>query len=187
MTAETTEPTPTAAAPGEAAPEAKLPVAEFHREIANELFNQVLNMLQSKERNCAENDRMIHAAHASRFHWEFGGTVTNVALGEWQCARVHTVLRQTESALHHAWRYLELAENYGLGPFHLAHAHLCVAAALALKRPEEVARQVGLARELFPHVAEEEERALLQREAEAIESPEAEKAAAGAASGSCCG
>jgi hypothetical protein len=155
-------------------------VADFHREIATELFNQVLGLLHRNDRTCAENDRMIHAAHASRFHWEFGGTPVNLALGEWQCARVHTVMGQTESALHHAWRYLEIAEGYGLGPFHIAHAHLAVAAAMAPKNAADAAHQLELAKELFPHVEDEEEKNLLAREAETALGP------VGPAGGKCC-
>jgi hypothetical protein len=169
------------AVPADASPEGQIPINEFHREIAVELFNQVLGLLHSEDRTCAENDRMIHAAHASRFHWEFGGTVVNLALGEWQCACVHTAMAQTESALHHAWRYLEMAEGYGLGPFHLAHAHLTVAAALAPRSPEDSAHQLDLARELFPHVEEEEEKELLNREAEKLTSPPAPHSAQPAA------
>ncbi len=158
-------------------------VHEFHREIATELFSHVLALLGRNDRTCAENDRMIHAAHASRFHWDFGGTPINHALGEWQCARVHTAMKQTESALHHAWRYLEMAESYGLGAFHLAHAHLTVAAAFAGTKAEEAARQLELAKELFPHVEDEEEKQLLHREAGALEAPAGDAAAATAQSG----
>src|SRR6478672_6668807 len=95
------EPPAPPAAPAEATTDGQIPINEFHRGIAVELFNQVLGLLHREDRTCAENDRMIHAAHASRFHWEFGGTVVNLALGEWQCAKVHTAMGQTESALHH--------------------------------------------------------------------------------------
>lgn len=148
-----------------------IPMHEFHREIATELFSQVLGLLHRDDRTCAENDRMIHAAHASRFHWEFGGTALNLALGEWQCARVHIAMKQTESALHHAWRYLEHAESYGLGAFHIAHAHLTVAAALAAKDPDEAAHQLALAEELMPHITGEEEQKVLARDIEELKNP----------------
>jgi hypothetical protein len=170
-----------AASPEPAAPaEGAIPITEFHREIATELFNQVLGLLHRDDRTCAENDRMIHAAHASRFHWEFGGTPVNIALGEWQCAKVHTAMGQTESALHHAWRYLEHSESYGLGPFHIAHAHATVAAALARKDAEQSAHQLALAEEMMPHIADEEEQKLLAREFEEVRAPREVQA------GRCC-
>lgn len=143
--------------------------AEFHRAIADELFNQVLALLERNDRTCAENSRMIHAAHASRFHWEFAGTQINLALGEWQCARVHTAMRHPDSALHHAWGYLEIAENYGLGPFYIAHAHTALAGAFGLTNPEEAQRHLTMARELIEHIGEEEEKKLIKNELAQVE------------------
>src|SRR4051794_36615011 len=150
-------------------PENNVTAAEFHREIADELFNQVLSLLARSDRNCDENARMVHAAHASRLHFEFGGTVVNIALGEWQCARVHTAMRHTDAALYHAWRYLEMAEGYGLGPFHLSYAHIALASAFALKDAAEAERHLAQARELSAHAAEGEERDVLSQEIAAVE------------------
>ena len=122
-------------------------VAEFHRQLATELFSHVLGLLERTDRECSENDRMIHMAHASCFHFQLGGTALNIALGEWQCARVHIALGQSDSALYHAWRYLEHAENYGLGPFHIAQAHAVLSAAFARTNKEEAAHHLGLAKE----------------------------------------
>ena len=40
---------------------------------------------------------MIHAAHASRYHWSQVGTKANLARGEWQVSRVYTVLGRVRS------------------------------------------------------------------------------------------
>ena len=53
---------------------------------------------------------MIHAAHASRYHWGEVGDDVHLARGEWQCARVYSVLGRAEPALWHARRCVELAE-----------------------------------------------------------------------------
>ena len=47
---------------------------------------------------------MIHAAHASRYHWSQVGEPVNVAHGEWQCSHVYAALGRAEPALHHARR-----------------------------------------------------------------------------------
>lgn len=161
------------------APDQAANVAGFHRELAEELFSQVLALLERTDRTCAENDRMIHAAHASRFHYDFGGNPLNWGLGEWQCSRVHTALGQADAALYHGWRYLEIAESYGLGPFHFAYAHTALASAFALRKPEESKRHLQLARDMATHATEEEERNLLASEIEAIEKGDK-------ASGGCC-
>src|SRR3954471_11705876 len=132
-------------------PENNATAADFHREIGDELFNQVLTLLDRTDRNCEEHARMIHAAHASRLHFEFGGTVVNIALGEWQCARVHTAMGHADAGLYHAFRYLEMAESYGLGPFLLSYAHAALGRAYALKDVAEAERHLALARELSAH------------------------------------
>jgi hypothetical protein len=153
------------------APESSGPATptEFHRGIAVELFQHVLNLLERTDRTCAENDRMIHAAHASRFHYEFAGTPLNMALGEWQCARVHTAMHHRDAALHHAFGYLEAAETYGLGSFYLAHAHTAIAGALHLSKPEEAPKHLQTARGLLEEIVEEEEKKLLLHEIASIE------------------
>jgi hypothetical protein len=54
---------------------------------------------------------MIHATHASAWHWsKGGGTLANAARGEWQISRVYATLGRGEPAVWHARRCLELAE-----------------------------------------------------------------------------
>jgi hypothetical protein len=53
---------------------------------------------------------MIHAAHASRYHWSKAGTTVNLGRGEWQIARVYSVLGRGEPATWHAARCLAYAE-----------------------------------------------------------------------------
>jgi hypothetical protein len=158
-------------------------VAEFHRQLATELFSHVIGLLERPDRECSENDRMIHMAHASCFHFQLGGTALNIALGEWQCARVHIALGHSDSALYHAWRYLEHAENYGLGPFHIAQAHAVLSAAFARTNKEEAAHQLRLAKETSEHVSDPEEARYLAME---IGLAEAEPARLAGTSGSCC-
>lgn len=143
-------------------------IEQFHRKMAVELFNAVWGLLEKKDRNCAETDRMIHAAHASRFHWEIAGAPVNLAIGEWQVSRVHAVLRQQDSALYHARRYLELAEDYALGPFHVAYAHEAIARAFAINDPAKAAEHLAKARQHGEQLTDEDERALLAKDLETI-------------------
>jgi hypothetical protein len=45
------------------------PSEEAHKKFAVGLFNSTWNLLDKKDRTKAEDDKMIHSAHASRFHW----------------------------------------------------------------------------------------------------------------------
>jgi hypothetical protein len=80
------------------------------RVLAAGLFNHVWTLLETPDRTPDQIDEMIHAAHASRYHWGEVGEPVNLARGEWQCARVYSVLGRGEPALWHARRCLEINE-----------------------------------------------------------------------------
>lgn len=113
---------------------------DWHRKMATELFNDTWTLIDKRRRTPAEVDAMIHAAHASRYHWSKVGTPTNFAIGEWQLSHVYAILGRGEPALYHARRCLELCRRHGLGDFVLAFAHEANA------RANVVAGQVGEAR-----------------------------------------
>jgi DNA-binding transcriptional MerR regulator len=89
----------------------------MHRRLGVALFNHVWTLLERSDRTDAEIDEMIHAAHASRFHWSRadGSKTVNLARGEWQCARVYSVLGHGEAAIWHARRCLAYVEAAGDG------------------------------------------------------------------------
>lgn len=105
---------------------------QTERRLAAQLFNNTWALLEHTERTPEDDDRMVHMAHASRYHWGQVGEPRNLAIGEWQCSRVYAVLGRAESALHHARRELELADRHRLGPFILATAYEALARASAV-------------------------------------------------------
>jgi DNA-binding transcriptional MerR regulator len=102
------------------------------RRLAADLFNGVWTLMETEDRTPAQDDRMLHMAHASRYHWEQVGTAQNLARGEWLCSRVYAVLGRGEPALHHATRVRELCEEHGIGDWDLAFAHEALARAHAV-------------------------------------------------------
>ncbi|HJW21265.1 MAG TPA: helix-turn-helix domain-containing protein, partial [Candidatus Limnocylindrales bacterium] len=74
--------------------------AAAHRRLGVDLFNHTWTLIEKPDRTPAETDEMIHAAHASRWHWgrAEGGTAANLGRGEWQCARVYSTLGRGEPA-----------------------------------------------------------------------------------------
>jgi hypothetical protein len=98
-----------------------------HRQLGVDLFNEVWRLLESRE----DDDRMLHAAHASRFHWGEAPECKpeNLARGEWQVSRVYTVLGLEEPALRHAHRCLDICEGNGLADWDLAYAFEAIARA----------------------------------------------------------
>jgi len=100
---------------------------EVHEQFAKQLFNLVWDLLDKEDRTAEDNDRMIHAAHASRFHWGEVGAALEFARGEWQVSRVYSVLGMPEGAIYHGERSLALCEANGIGNFDLAFAYEALA------------------------------------------------------------
>ena len=96
-----------------------------HRALGIALFNHVWTLLEKPDRTTADDDEMIAAAHASRFHWSHaeGAEPVNQARGEWQCSRVYAVLGRAEPALWHAHRCLAIVEDHDIADFDLAAAY----------------------------------------------------------------
>ena len=102
------------------------------RQVAVDLFNHVWRLLDIDDRTPEQDDAMVHAAHASRWHWGQVGGAEQCAVGEWQCSRVYAVLGRPGEALHHARRCLDLSAGEGVDPFVAASAHEALARAYAV-------------------------------------------------------
>ena len=55
---------------------------EEHQKFAVDLFNLTWSLLDKKDRTQEEDDKMIHAVHASRFHWGEIGKPLHFERGE---------------------------------------------------------------------------------------------------------
>ena len=104
------------------------------RLLAAQLFNETWRLMELEGRSRDDDDRMIHTAHASRYHWGQapGSTPANLARGEWQISRVYAVLGRPEPALHHARRVLDRCQENGIGDWDLAFACEALARAHAV-------------------------------------------------------
>lgn len=107
-------------------------VKEWHRKSAINQFNLVWELLDKEDRTVDENDRMLHAAHASRFHWGEIGTSLEFERGEWQISRVYSILNRSEAAIHHARRCYAICTESGIGDFDIAFAYEALARAYAV-------------------------------------------------------
>jgi hypothetical protein len=136
-----------------------------HRQVGVDLFNEVWRLLESRE----DDERMLHAAHASAYHWSEAPECEpkNRARSEWQVSRVYAVLGRAEPAIHHAQRCLEICEanaenleDWDL-PFAyeaLARAHRVAGDSDEAHRLTERARAVG------EQIADPEDREHLEEE-----------------------
>ncbi len=138
---------------------------ESERQLAADLFNLVWTLLEKTGRTTEDDDRMVHAAHASRYHWGQVGGPEQLAIGEWQCARVYSVLGRAEPALHHARRCLEIAMAESVPDWLIASAHEGVARAYAVAGQRESALASRAAAEaVLAKVADAEDRQVVQED-----------------------
>lgn len=139
--------------------------ADTHRRLGVELFNHVWRLLEVEERSAEQDDEMLHAAHASRFHWSRSGASDlpqRLAVGEWQCSRVYAVLGRGEPALHHAARCLALVEAGGLEDWVTASAYEAMARASSVAGDRAAFEQwKARARAAADAIADPEEREVI--------------------------
>jgi hypothetical protein len=126
------------------------------RQLGVDLFNEVWGLMESRE----DDDRMLHAAHASRYHWGEAEECepANLARGEWQVSRVYAVLGRAEPAIWHARRCLEHCEQKGIGDWDLAYAYEALARAHALAGNSEARDWKTKARAAGDEIAHPEDR-----------------------------
>jgi hypothetical protein len=136
---------------------------EAERQLAVDLFNGVWTLLDKPDRTPEEDDMMLHAAHASRYHWGNVGEPVNFVRGEWQISRVYSVLKRAEPAHYHARRSLALCLANNIGDFDLAFAYEALArAAMIAEDEEELRRYLELARAAGGKIAEEDDKQVFQ-------------------------
>lgn len=142
----------------------------IHRQMAIELFNLTWDLLEKTDRTPAETDRMINAAHASRYHWEIAGDAVNIARGEWQISRVYSVIGRAEPCLYHAERCLHVTLENKLADFDLAFAYEAMARACHLSGDlMETAKFITLGQEAGEKINEEDDREYFFKELNTIE------------------
>lgn len=145
---------------------------EDERRLAAALFNGTWTLMEKQGRSREEDDAMLHMAHASAHHWQAVGVPENLARAEWQCSRVHAVLRRGEPCLHHATRCLEITQAHDLGDFDLAFSYEAMARADAISGDTEQARSfTEQALAAAAGIAEDDDRELLLTDMETIPGP----------------
>jgi hypothetical protein len=144
--------------------------ATTRRALAAGLFNQTWSLLELPSRSVAQDDEMVHTAHASRYHWGQVGLALNLARGEWLCSRVYAVLGRAEPALYHARRCVELTEsNPHREDWDLAAAYESMARAqLVLGDPVRAADWKARALAALVDIADPEDRTQIEQDLESL-------------------
>lgn len=143
--------------------------AEQHRTAGIALFNYTWTLLENDARTEDQDVEMVHAAHASSYHWMQVGTPANRVRSEWQCSRVYAVLGRAEPSLWHARVALGICEREGIGDWDLGFVYEALARAHAVGGDmRESARWLEQARNAAAEVAEDGDRELLLADLETV-------------------
>lgn len=101
---------------------------EDHQKLGIEYFNKTWSFIDMKARTIEENFKMIHFAHASRFHWDQSEcSDLHKARGDWQISRVYNLLGEGETALLFGLESLRLIEKNNYEDFDLVFAYETIA------------------------------------------------------------
>ena len=136
---------------------------EAHDYFAQATNGRVWELLQRPGRSQADDDEILHAAHACAYHWTFAGSAVNRQRAEWLISHVHVVLGHGPEALRHAQRCFELTEaNRDLmQDFDIAYAFEGMARAQALLGDHRMAEEfLVLAQQAGSAIADEEDRSI---------------------------
>jgi hypothetical protein len=132
---------------------------DVHRKFAVDCFNGTWDLIELADRTPQDDARMIHMAHASRFHWGEIGTPLNLARGDWQISRVYAILGQGKNALDYAKSCLHLCIDNDFKDFDLAFAYEAVARAFAILGNENLMeKHQSLAKKAGEEIEKEDDR-----------------------------
>jgi len=137
--------------------------AAWHRTFAPQAFNHTWSLLDKDELTREEEEEMLAATFAQRFHWYEVGQPKNWAIADWQVSRVTAILGYADLARRFGYRSYELAEEHDLGPFVKGFAHEAIARAAAeVDDVETFTEHVAAARALISEIEDAEEREILE-------------------------
>jgi len=107
---------------------------EAHRFFGGQLNGTVWQLLEKADRSADEDERMVHAAHGSLYHWLQVGTALHQQRGEWMLSHVYAELGRAEAALRYAQRCQQLTEAHAelMADFDVAYAYEALARANAV-------------------------------------------------------
>ncbi|MFO7299182.1 MAG: hypothetical protein DIU67_003185 [Actinomycetes bacterium] len=134
----------------------------IHRAAAPHAFNETWQYLDRDHLTPAEEEAMLSAAFAQRYHWYAVGDPRNRAIADWQVSRATVVAGYAELADRFARRSLETCLEHGLDPFVTGFAHEAIARAAAeVDDVDTFTENLEAARALLGKIEDEEERKIL--------------------------
>jgi hypothetical protein len=75
---------------------------ETERRVAAALYNHVWDLLETPDRTPVQDEALLHAAHASRWHWGVIGGPEQKIVGDWLLSRAYAAAARGGEAVHYA-------------------------------------------------------------------------------------
>ena len=143
--------------------QSKSELAHWHRTMGPMAFNRAWELLDRSQLDAGEEEEMLAATFAQRYHWYEVGSARHHAIADWQVSRVAAVLGYADLARRFGERSLAVAIDNGLDPFVTGFAHEAIARAAA--DVDDIAtftEHLDLARSMLDRIEDPEEREILE-------------------------
>ncbi len=145
-------------------------IQQAHRHFSARCFNAIWALIDKPERSADDDERMIHLAHASLWHWSQRSDCSdrNLSVGYWMASRVFALVGEADNARKYA-RLCRQVTRPG-EPFYLGYASEAMARAEQAAGNEEMAaRYLAEAWRYADQVTDAEEKQMLVNDLKALE------------------
>ena len=138
-------------------------LATWHRIFAPRAFNETWGLLDIAEPSRDEEENMLAAVFAQRYHWYAVGSPRNRAIADWQTSRVAAVLGYADLAFRFGERSLAVCLDNGLDAFVTGFAHEAIARAAAeVDDVETFTEHLEAAKSMLAEIESSEDRQVLE-------------------------
>ena len=142
-----------------------------HKQLAVNSFNTVWDLLDLPQRTTEEEEKMIHLAHTSFWHWTQvpEHTAKNLSIGYWQLSRVYSTVRLGERAVYYGNRCLEVSLEHNIEPFYIGYAYEALCRAYALLGQTDASKKAySTALEYVQQIVDENSKEMLVKDLQTI-------------------
>lgn len=134
---------------------------KWHLQFAKSANQEVWKWLEKPRISLDEKQQLIHATHASCFHWSIAGGKVHQQRANWLLSRVYVVVDDAPQALKYAQVCLDLTKTYvrEMQDFDLAYAYEAMARASFMnKRSGDGVRFLRQAKKMGDKIHQEEDK-----------------------------
>ena len=147
-------------------------LAKWTRWFAIECNNRAWRLAEAATRTAAENDEMLHAAHAAALHLGNVGTELHQARAAMLLGHVHALLGHGDDAMSYAGKAFSYVTSRDSPAWEVAFAHAVLANAAAAARKRDLhAKHHAMAKALGAALPDEEERAIFEATFQVVPAP----------------